>query len=214
MQITHVIRGEEWIPSAPKHQLLYKYFGWDMPVLCHMPLLRNPDKSKLSKRKNPTSINYYKDIGVLPEALLNYLGRMGWSMPDEREKFTLAEMIEHFDINRVSLGGPIFDVEKLNWLNGQWIKALSPAELLDTLLAWKADRAKLEEIAAAIQPRINLLSEAVNWSAHYFNHFPTLTKEQFESKSFLKNKCVKACNLQSGVWKACSPGTMTLSAKR
>ncbi len=199
MQITHVIRGEEWIPSAPKHQLLYKYFGWDMPVLCHMPLLRNPDKSKLSKRKNPTSINYYKDIGVLPEALLNYLGRMGWSMPDEREKFTLAEMIKHFDINRVSLGGPIFDVEKLNWLNGQWIKALSPAELLDTLLAWKADRAKLEEIAAAIQPRINLLSEAVNWSAHYFNHFPTLTKEQFESKKLSEEQVRQS--LQFAIWR-------------
>lgn len=199
MQITHVIRGEEWIPSAPKHQLLYKYFGWDMPVLCHMPLLRNPDKSKLSKRKNPTSINYYKDIGVLPEALLNYLGRMGWSMPDEREKFTLAEMIEHFDINRVSLGGPIFDVEKLNWLNGQWIKALSPAELLDTLLAWKADRAKLKEIAAAIQPRINLLSEAVNWSAHYFNHFPTLTKEQFESKKLSEEQVRQS--LQFAIWR-------------
>ncbi|QIC61452.1 glutamate--tRNA ligase [Acinetobacter schindleri] len=199
MQITHVIRGEEWIPSAPKHQLLYKYFGWDMPVLCHMPLLRNPDKSKLSKRKNPTSINYYKDIGVLPEALLNYLGRMGWSMPDEREKFTLAEMIEHFDINRVSLGGPIFDIEKLNWLNGQWIKALSPAELLDTLLAWKADRAKLEEIAAAIQPRINLLSEAVNWSAHYFNHFPTLNKEQFESKKLTEEQVRQS--LQFAIWR-------------
>lgn len=199
MQITHVIRGEEWIPSAPKHQLLYKYFGWDMPVLCHMPLLRNPDKSKLSKRKNPTSINYYKDIGVLPEALLNYLGRMGWSMPDEREKFTLAEMIEHFDINRVSLGGPIFDVEKLNWLNGQWIKALSPAELLDTLLTWKADRAKLEEIAAAIQPRINLLSEAVNWSAHYFNHFPTLNKEQFESKKLTEEQVRQS--LQFAIWR-------------
>lgn len=199
MQITHVIRGEEWIPSAPKHQLLYKYFGWDMPVLCHMPLLRNPDKSKLSKRKNPTSINYYKDIGVLPEALLNYLGRMGWSMPDESEKFTLAEMIKHFDINRVSLGGPIFDVEKLNWLNGQWIKALSPAELLDTLLTWKADRAKLEEIAAAIQPRINLLSEAVNWSAHYFNHFPTLNKEQFESKKLTEEQVRQS--LQFAIWR-------------
>ena len=199
MQITHVIRGEEWIPSAPKHQLLYQYFGWEMPILCHMPLLRNPDKSKLSKRKNPTSINYYKDIGVLPEALLNYLGRMGWSMPDEREKFTLAEMIEHFDIQRVSLGGPIFDVEKLNWLNSQWIKALSPAELLDTLLAWKADRAKLEEIAAAIQPRINLMSEAVNWSAHYFNHFPTLSKAQFESKKLSEEQVRQS--LQFAIWR-------------
>ncbi len=84
MQITHVIRGEEWINSAPKHLLLYKYFGWEAPVLCHMPLLRNADKSKLSKRKNPTSIGYYQRMGYLPEAVCNYLGMMGWSMPDER----------------------------------------------------------------------------------------------------------------------------------
>ncbi|HNH45263.1 MAG TPA: glutamate--tRNA ligase, partial [Agitococcus sp.] len=118
MEITHVIRGEEWINSAPKHLLLYKYFGWQAPVLCHMPLLRNPDKSKLSKRKNPTSITYYQRMGYLPQAVLNYLGRMGWSMPDEREKFSLTDMIEHFDLKRVSLGGPIFDVAKLSWLNG------------------------------------------------------------------------------------------------
>ena len=83
----------------------------------------------------------------MPEALLNYLGRMGWSMPDESEKFTLAAMIENFDIKRVSLGGPIFDVEKLNWLNGQWIKALTPGQLLDTLLAWKSDRQTLEDLS-------------------------------------------------------------------
>ncbi|WP_068753897.1 glutamate--tRNA ligase, partial [Oleiphilus sp. HI0125] len=82
MEITHVIRGEEWINSAPKHQLLYEYFGWDMPTLCHMPLLRNPDKSKLSKRKNPTSITYYERAGFMSEALTNYLGRMGYSLPD------------------------------------------------------------------------------------------------------------------------------------
>lgn len=93
----------------------------------------------------------------------------------------------------------IFDVEKLNWLNGQWIKALTPAELLNTLLAWKADRKTLEEIAAAIQPRINLLSEAVNWAGFYFNQFPTLSKEQFESKNSVKNKFVKVCSLLSGV---------------
>jgi len=96
MEITHVIRGEEWISSAPKHKLLYEYFGWQMPELTHLPLLRNPDKSKLSKRKNPTSILYYQRMGFMPEAVLNYLGRMGWSMPDEREKFTLDEMLKEF----------------------------------------------------------------------------------------------------------------------
>lgn len=81
MGITHVLRGEEWINSAPKHKLLYQYFGWDMPELCHLPLLRNPDKSKLSKRKNPTSINFYERMGFLPEAVTNYLGRMAGRCP-------------------------------------------------------------------------------------------------------------------------------------
>ena len=93
MKISHVIRGEEWINSTPKHLLLYRYFGWDVPQFCHLPLLRNADKSKLSKRKNPTSINFYKQMGYLPEALLNYLGRMGWSMPNQEEKFTLKQML-------------------------------------------------------------------------------------------------------------------------
>ncbi|MFV5613471.1 glutamate--tRNA ligase family protein, partial [Acinetobacter baumannii] len=199
MEITHVLRGEEWLPSAPKHQLLYQYFGWEMPTLCHMPLLRNPDKSKLSKRKNPTSINYYRDIGVLPEALLNYLGRMGWSMPDEREVFTLQDMMDNFDIQRVSLGGPIFDVEKLNWLNGQWIKGLTPGQLLDRLLTWKSDRSTLEDIAAAIQPRINLLSEAVNWAGFYFNHMPQITAEMFESKKLSQEQVRQS--LQFAIWR-------------
>ena len=122
MGITHVLRGEEWISSAPKHQLLYQYFGWEMPTLCHLPLLRNPDKSKLSKRKNPTSILYYERMGYLPEALLNYLGRMAWSMPDEREQFGLDEMLSAFTLDRISLGGPVFDTTKLDWLNGTWIR--------------------------------------------------------------------------------------------
>ncbi len=160
MGITHVIRGEEWINSAPKHQLLYEYFGWDMPVLCHLPLLRNPDKSKLSKRKNPTSILYYQRMGFLPEGLLNYLGRMGWSMPDEREKFSLQEMIEHFDIQRVSLGGPIFDVEKLRWLNGLWIREnLDTEELAQRLHDWAYNRDYLMQLLPHVQSRIELLSD-------------------------------------------------------
>lgn len=160
MQITHVIRGEEWINSAPKHQLLYKYFGWDMPELCHLPLLRNPDKSKLSKRKNPTSILFYQRMGFLPEALINYLGRMGWSMPDEREKFSVSEMIEQFDIHRVSLGGPIFDIEKLNWLNGLWLRdELSLEALSERLQQWLLNKETLMQLLPHVQPRMNVLSD-------------------------------------------------------
>ena len=147
MKITHVIRGEEWINSAPKHKLLYEYFGWDMPVLVHMPLLRNPDKSKLSKRKNPTSINYYRDMGYMPEALTNYLGRMGWSMPDESEKFSLDTMIANFNIEKVSLGGPVFDVEKLSWLNGLWIREdLDEKQFADRVAKWALNEEYLGQI--------------------------------------------------------------------
>ncbi len=160
MGITHVLRGEEWINSAPKHKLLYEYFGWDMPQLCHLPLLRNPDKSKLSKRKNPTSILYYQRMGFLPEALLNYLGRMGWSMPDEREKFSLADMVEHFDIQRVSLGGPIFDIEKLRWLNGTWIREeLDETQLAQRLIDWAFNRDNLMQVLPHARQRMETLSD-------------------------------------------------------
>jgi glutamyl-tRNA synthetase len=181
MEITHVIRGEEWISSAPKHLLLYQYFGWQAPVLCHMPLLRNPDKSKLSKRKNPTSITYYQRMGFLPEAMLNYLGRMGWSMPDEREKFTFDEMVAHFDLMRVSLGGPVFDVEKLKWLNGQWIRDdLDVAALVSRFRDWAINEAYLGQVIPHIQKRIQVLSDIIPLADFFVSGLPELTPAQFE----------------------------------
>ncbi|TBR41106.1 glutamate--tRNA ligase [Marinomonas agarivorans] len=163
MKITHVIRGEEWINSAPKHMLLYQYFGWEMPELCHMPLLRNPDKSKLSKRKNPTSILYYQRMGYLAEAVVNYLGRMGWSMPDEREKFSLQEMIEHFDIQRVSLGGPVFDVEKLSWLNGLWLREeLTSEQFAEKYVEWGLNANYLMPIIPLIHSRVETFSDVAD----------------------------------------------------
>lgn len=184
MAITHVIRGEEWINSAPKHKLLYEYFGWDMPKLCHMPLLRNPDKSKLSKRKNPTGIGYYERMGYLPEALLNYLARMGWSMPDEREKFTREEMFDNFDISRVSLGGPIFDLEKLDWLNGLWIREdLNPEQFAEKFQHWALNSDYLMPIIPLIQPRVEKFSDVVPLAGFFMSGLPGLTESDFEHKS-------------------------------
>ncbi|MEO6699253.1 MAG: glutamate--tRNA ligase [Paraperlucidibaca sp.] len=197
MEITHVLRGEEWISSAPKHQLLYRYFGWDMPALCHMPLLRNPDKSKLSKRKNPTSITYYERMGYLPQAVVNYLGRMGWSMPDEREQFSLDEMIAHFDVTRVSLGGPIFDVEKLAWLNGQWIKALPASDFVAAFQQWITPE-YLARVASQIQTRVQTLSEAVDWASFFFTGSVGLTADKLQHKS-LSPEQVKQL-LQLSLW--------------
>src|SRR5271154_759494 len=125
MCITDVIRAEEWISSTPKHVLLYKAFGWDLPRFWHMPLLRNLDKSKISKRKNPVSLIYYRQAGFLPEAVINFLGLMGGGMPasadtkaSEADIFTLADMVSRFDVKNIRLGGPVFDLTKLKWLNG------------------------------------------------------------------------------------------------
>jgi glutamyl-tRNA synthetase len=159
MGITHVIRGEEWLPSLPKHILLYEYFDWEVPTVIHLPLLRNQDKSKLSKRKNPTSILYYKEQGILPEALLNFLGQMAYSMPEDREVFQLDEMVEAFNIDRISLGGPIFEQDKLRWLNQQHIAALSPDALLDRLKTWRFNDAFLSKLIPMMQPRLHKLGD-------------------------------------------------------
>lgn len=200
MQITHVIRGEEWISSAPKHKLLYEYFGWDMPQLCHLPLLRNPDKSKLSKRKNPTSILYYQRMGFLPEALLNYLGRMGWSMPDEREKFTLDEMLKDFDLRRVSLGGPIFDLEKLRWLNGTWLREnLSIEQLADRLHEWAFNRELLLKILPLAQTRIETLSDFAPLTSFFVSGVLPLTPASFDHKNFSAERLPEV--LQFVLWR-------------
>lgn len=199
MGITHVIRGEEWINSAPKHILLYQYFGWDVPTFCHLPLLRNPDKSKLSKRKNPTSILYYQRMGYLPEALLNYLGRMGWSMPDEREKFSLEDMMANFDIKRVSLGGPIFDLEKLNWLNGLWIREnLSVDALATRLNDWALNRENLLAVLPHVQTRMNTLSDFVPLVGFLLSGNLPLTPASFEGLKTDQETQVKI--LQFSLW--------------
>ena len=180
MGITHVLRGEEWINSAPKHKLLYEYFGWEMPRLCHLPLLRNPDRTKLSKRKNPTSIFYYQRMGYLPEAMINYLGRMGWSMPDEREKFTLQQMQENFDLSRVSLGGPIFDIGKLSWLNGLWIREnLNREQLADRLQQWALNRDNLMAVLPYAQTRMQTLSDFAPLVAFLVSGNLPVTSESF-----------------------------------
>lgn len=168
MEITHVIRAEEWISSTPKHVVLYAAFGWEPPVFIHMPLLRNADKSKISKRKNPVSLDYYARVGILPEALLNFLGRMGWSMPDEAEKFTFEAMKENFTFDRVSLSGPIFDIDKLTWLNGLYLRELSDDQMVDRLQDWLLNRDFLKTLVPLVKERISRLDEFVDATAFFF----------------------------------------------
>jgi glutamyl-tRNA synthetase len=136
MGITHVVRGEEWISSTPKHVLLHRWLGLPLPRLVHMPLLRNTNKSKISKRKNPAArLTWFIEQGYLPEALRNFLALMGYSMPGGQEVFSFEEMVEHFDWQRVNTVGPVFDVDKLDWLNGHYLRALAEDDLAGRLLA-------------------------------------------------------------------------------
>ncbi len=145
MKISHVVRGEEWLTSAPKHVLLYDYFGWEKPLFFHTPVLRNPDKSKLSKRHGHTNVSWYKESGYLPEAILNYLALMGWSHPEEKEIFTLDEFISLFELSDLKPVGPIFDLVKLTWMNGMYIRELSDADLKQRLKDFDASISSLDE---------------------------------------------------------------------
>jgi len=199
MQISHVIRGEEWINSTPKHLLLYQYFGWEAPVFCHMPLLRNADKSKLSKRKNPTSIGYYRDLGYLPQAVVNYLGMMGWTMPDGREKFSLEDMTKHFDLTRVSLGGPIFDVTKLDWLNGKYLREdLDTQQFIDEFARWALKPGRLESIVPLVKDRVERLSDVLPLAGFFFAGVPELTPESFKHNKLDAQACRRI--LQFTLW--------------
>jgi glutamyl-tRNA synthetase len=133
MKITHIIRGEEWLSSTPKHVLIYKAFGWKLPVFVHLPVIRNNDHSKMSKRKNDVSVLSYRDKGYLPEALNNFLALMSWSHPDKKEIFDMDEFVRTFSIERIALTAPVFDIEKLNWFNGMYIRQLPDSELITRL---------------------------------------------------------------------------------
>ena len=173
MAISHVCRAEEWITSTPKHVLLYNAFGWTQPVWIHMPLLRNKDRSKISKRKNPVSLQWYRDQGYLPEALCNFLALMGFSLGDDREVFPIAEMIERFSWDRVKTSGPVFDLDKLDWLNGRYIRDLPLPDLADRIAAYdpRAAAAPIERvrrIAPLVRERLKKLADFDAWASFFF----------------------------------------------
>lgn len=197
MGITHVVRGEEWISSTPKHLLLYRWLGWQAPQFAHMPLLRNQDKSKISKRKNPAArLTWFIEQGYLPAALVNFLSLLGYppiieSTADadgeqhtvEREVFSFDEFAQAFDWNKVSPVGPMFDLKKLGWLNGVYIRAMQLDEFADALIPFaKAQNifgpggadpderqlATLHQVAELIQTRISLLGEAADYLRPFF----------------------------------------------
>jgi len=177
MGITDVIRAEEWISSTPKHYMLYKAFGWQEPRFAHMPLLRNKDKSKISKRKNPVSLLYYRQVGVLPETMRNYLALLGHSMKDEREVFELDEFVNEFSFDRISLGGPVFDIEKLLWLNGMRIRALAPDALAARIRDHLYDLPRIAELVPMAQERMRTLGDFAEVTSFYLVMTPKLAAD-------------------------------------
>lgn len=164
MKISHVIRAEEWISSTPKHVLIYESFGWQLPVFAHVPLLRNTDKSKLSKRQNPVWASWYLKEGFLPEAILNYLALMGWSHPKGKDIFSLDEFVEKFEIKDLKPVGPVFDITKLEWMNGEYIRKMSDDQLLGRLEQFLVDHPAKEKIAKVVplvKERLKKLSDFV-----------------------------------------------------
>ncbi len=167
MGITHVIRGEEWLPSTPKHILLYNFFGWQLPKFAHLPLLLNADRSKLSKRQGDVAVEDYRKKGYLPEALINFVALLGWNpAEDDREIFSMDELIEAFSLDKVNKAGAIFDVTKLNWMNGQYIRSISEEKSVEYFTPYLkeagvdvSDAAKTSKIIQALKKRVEKADE-------------------------------------------------------
>jgi len=174
MKITHVFRGEEWLPSTPKHIVLYRAFGWELPVFGHISLLRNPDKSKLSKRKNPVWASDYIEKGIFSEALINYLALMGWSHPEGKEIFDLDEYIRVFDIKDVQTTAPVFDPVKLEWMNGVYIRQSQKSKVKSQIIEFYKtqsivlDEDLVEKTIPLIQERIKKLSDYLPMCEFFF----------------------------------------------
>ena len=178
MKITHIIRGEEWISSTPKHILLYKFFGWDVPQIAHVSVLRNPDRSKLSKRKNPVWVSEYKAKGFLPEAINNYLATMAWSYPGGQDIFSVEEMITKFRLEDIQTTAPIFDTEKLRWMNGEYIRRAEISKFkfqISNFFDGKYDTENIEKVWPLIRERMKLLSEFESLAGFFFVRPPKHT---------------------------------------
>lgn len=177
MDITHIIRGEEWLPSVPKHILLYEYFGWEVPKLAHLPLLLNPDKSKLSKRQGDVAVEDYRAKGYLKEALINFVAFLGWNPGTEKEIFSMQELIDHFSLETVNKAGAVFNIDKLKWLNFEYLRNKSDTEVLQ-MLKEELSQSKYKQfyyddkfllgVIEAMRPRVTFVKEFIENSPYFF----------------------------------------------
>ncbi|MBF0280292.1 MAG: glutamate--tRNA ligase [SAR324 cluster bacterium] len=181
MEISHVVRGEEWLPSFPKHVLLFRYFNWEAPKFAHLPLILNPDRSKLSKRQGDVAVEDYRQQGYLPQALVNFIALLGWNTSDDQEIFSMEELIEKFSFDRIGKSGAVFDREKLNWMNQQYLKDLNSGDLFELLAPYIAEtpyrdeeNSQLRKVSEVVQSRLTTLADIKSKLALFFEDKPTL----------------------------------------
>lgn len=189
MKITHIVRGEEWLSSTPKHFLLYNYFGWEKPLFFHTPVLRNPDKSKLSKRHGHTNVAWYREQGYLPEAILNFLALMGWSHPEQKEIFSLEEFIRLVELKDLKAIGPIFDLVKLDWMNGMYIRETRNSKLKSQILEYigkEYSEEIVEKTIPLIKERIKKFSDYLPLCGFFFKQPLAYDIEMGKYKETLK----------------------------
>lgn len=190
MKISHVIRGEEWLPSTPKHILLYDYFDWEKPKFAHLPLLLNPDKSKLSKRQGDVAVEEYRAKGFLSEALINFVALLGWNYGDDKEFYEMNELMEKFSLDRVHKAGAVFNLEKLNWLNFEHLRKKNDSELLKMLREKILDSdynndnysdEYLLKVITAMKERVSFIKEYLTKSFYFFEE-----PKEYEEKNLKK----------------------------
>ncbi len=203
MEVSHVLRAEEWLPSVPRHKLLYQALGYEMPQLAHLPMILGPDRSKLSKRHGAVSITEYQGQGYLPEAMVNFLALLGWSLDDKTDIISRDELIKNFSIERISKTAAIFNHEKLDWMNGVYLRELSQEKLLREIIPFlesglppEVKRPVSKEYVSRIMPlireRINTLAEAATYAAFFF-----LDELEYEASMLVDSKMTAEATLRT-----------------
>ncbi len=189
MEISHVIRGDEWMSSTPKHILLYESFGWKPPAFMHMPLLLGKDGKKLSKRRNPTSIFYYRDSGYLSEAFANFLTLMGYSMLEDKEIYTVDEITRVFDPKRIGVSGAFFDIQKLDWINQQYlINTIPEDQIWGRIQSWSFNDSFMQKLMPLVHTRMKTFGEFMELCGFFFVNHLTYTDDLLCSSQVTKDK--------------------------
>lgn len=223
MGITHIMRAQEWIPSGPLHILLYEAFGWEPPMYCHLPMVMGKDGQKLSKRHGDTAVRDFRLKGYLPEAIMNYVSLVGWSLDGSTEFFTKEELEKCFKLENIHKSPAVFDYKKLDWFNGQYMRMKSDEEIVSLILPYmqeagfissevtEEERAKLMRLAPSVKERMKVLSDAVPLTAFLFEDKPCEDKSLYIAKGMDEEKTKEAFSKGAAILLSCEKEGLAFS---